>query len=118
MRARMLTLVGMGLVVVVGLVGSTQVGLMGQTAGAQADASLRTPWGEPDLFKGFGRKSSIHPWSGRNVMETVSSSRTKRTPRRIMSEHGCFWHRRPAKETDVQRQVVRMTSPARIATRT
>ena len=49
MRARILTLVGMGLVVVVGLVGATQVGLMGQTAGAQADTSLRTPWGEPDL---------------------------------------------------------------------
>ena len=49
MRARILTLAGIGLVVVLGLVGSTQVGLMGQTAGAQADASLRTPWGEPDL---------------------------------------------------------------------
>ena len=49
MRARILTLVGVGVAVVVGLVGSTQIGLMGQTAGAQADASLRTPWGEPDL---------------------------------------------------------------------
>ena len=49
MRARTLTLVGVGLVVVVGVVGFTQVGLMGQGAGAQADASPRTPWGEPDL---------------------------------------------------------------------
>jgi hypothetical protein len=49
MRARIITLVGVGLVVVVGVVGFTQVGLMGQAAGAQADASLRTPWGEPDL---------------------------------------------------------------------
>ena len=49
MRVRILTLVGAGLVVVVGLMGFTQIDLMGQTAGAQADTSLRTPWGEPDL---------------------------------------------------------------------
>ena len=48
MRGRILTLVGAGLVVAVGLLGSTQVGLMGQTAEAQTDASLRTPWGDPD----------------------------------------------------------------------
>ena len=33
----------------VGLLGPSQVGLSGQTAGGQADASMRTPWGEPDL---------------------------------------------------------------------
>jgi hypothetical protein len=49
MRARVLTLVGVGLVVIVGLVGSTEVGLMGQAAEVQADPSLRTPWGDPDL---------------------------------------------------------------------
>ena len=37
------------LVVSVGLLGATQIGLSGQTAGSQADASIRTPWGEPDL---------------------------------------------------------------------
>jgi len=50
MRAKMLALVGIALVpiVVMGLL--TQVGLMGQVAtGTQSDASLRTPWGEPDL---------------------------------------------------------------------
>ena len=52
MRAPMVTLVGIALVLmaVVGLLRFTQVGLMGQTAtGTQSDASLRTPWGEPDL---------------------------------------------------------------------
>ncbi len=37
------------LVVVVGLLGATGSGLSGRTAGSQADASIRTPWGEPDL---------------------------------------------------------------------
>ena len=37
------------LVVAVGLLGATRIGLSGQTAGSQADASIRTPWGEPDL---------------------------------------------------------------------
>ena len=37
------------LVVVVGLLGATGTGLSGQTAGSRADASIRTPWGEPDL---------------------------------------------------------------------
>ena len=36
-------------VVVVGLLGATGSGLSGQTAGSRADASIRTPWGEPDL---------------------------------------------------------------------
>ena len=49
MRVRTLTVVGVGLVVAIGLVWGTQVGLIGQTAGTQAGASLRTPWGEPDL---------------------------------------------------------------------
>ena len=51
MSARMLTLVGIAaLVVVVGLLRFSQVGLMGQTTtGTQSDSSLRTPWGEPDL---------------------------------------------------------------------
>ena len=48
MRVRILTLVGAGLVVVVGVMSSTQVGLMGQAAGAQGDTSLKTPWGAPD----------------------------------------------------------------------
>ena len=49
MSARMLTLVGIAaLVVVVGLLRFSQVGLMGQTTtGTQSDSSLRTPWGEP-----------------------------------------------------------------------
>ena len=37
------------ILVAVGLPGASQVGLSGQTAGGQADASTRTPWGEPDL---------------------------------------------------------------------
>ena len=37
------------LVIAVGLLGATRIGLSGQTAGNQADASIRTPWGEPDL---------------------------------------------------------------------
>ena len=37
------------LVVTVGLLGATRIGLSGQTAGSRADASIRTPWGEPDL---------------------------------------------------------------------
>ncbi len=37
------------LVVAVGLLGATRIGLSGQTAGSRADASIRTPWGEPDL---------------------------------------------------------------------
>lgn len=49
MRVRTLTVVGVGLVVAIGLVWGTQVGLIGQTVGTQAGASLRTPWGEPDL---------------------------------------------------------------------
>ena len=52
MRARMFPLVGVALVlmVVVGLLSLTEVGLRGQTAtGTQLDMSLRTPWGEPDL---------------------------------------------------------------------
>ena len=52
MRAPMLTKVGIALVlvVVVGLLNFTQVAVMGQTASrTQSDASLRTPWGEPDL---------------------------------------------------------------------
>ena len=36
-------------VVVVGLLGATGTGLSGQTTGSPADASIRTPWGEPDL---------------------------------------------------------------------
>ncbi len=37
------------IMVAVGLLGASHVGLSGQTAGGQADASTRTPWGEPDL---------------------------------------------------------------------
>ena len=37
------------LVVTVGLLGATRIGLSGQTADSRADASIRTPWGEPDL---------------------------------------------------------------------
>ena len=37
------------LVIAVGLLGASQVGLSGQTTDSQADASIRTPWGEPDL---------------------------------------------------------------------
>ena len=37
------------LLVTVGLLGATRIGLTGQTAGSRADASIRTPWGEPDL---------------------------------------------------------------------
>ena len=37
------------LVVTVGLLGATRIGLSGQTVGSRADASIRTPWGEPDL---------------------------------------------------------------------
>ena len=52
MGARILTLVGFALVlmVVVGLLSLAQVGLKGQTAAeTQSDGSLRTPWREPDL---------------------------------------------------------------------
>ena len=37
------------LVVTVGLLGATRIGLSGQTADSRADATIRTPWGEPDL---------------------------------------------------------------------
>ncbi len=37
------------LVVAVVLLGAAPIGLSGQTAGSQADTSVRTPWGEPDL---------------------------------------------------------------------
>ena len=37
------------LLVTVVLLGATRIGLTGQTAGSRADASIRTPWGEPDL---------------------------------------------------------------------
>ena len=37
------------LVVTVGLLGATRIGLSGQTADSRTDASIRTPWGEPDL---------------------------------------------------------------------
>ncbi len=37
------------LLVAVVLLGATRIGLTGQTAGSRADASIRTPWGEPDL---------------------------------------------------------------------
>ena len=52
MRTRLLEFIGVAvvLVVVVGLLNLTQVGVAGQTAtGAQAVSSLRTAWGEPDL---------------------------------------------------------------------
>ncbi len=51
MRTRQFAAAGAvsALVVVVGLLGATRIGLSGQTAGSLADASIRTPWGEPDL---------------------------------------------------------------------
>ena len=51
MRTRQFAAAGAvsALVVTVGLLGATRIGLSGQTAGSRADASIRTPWGEPDL---------------------------------------------------------------------
>ncbi len=52
MRVRMLGVFGavVVLAVIAGLMNAAQVDLAGQTApGAQSDASLRTPWGDPDL---------------------------------------------------------------------
>ncbi len=51
MRTRQFAAAGAvsALVVTVGLLGATRIGLSGQTADGRADASIRTPWGEPDL---------------------------------------------------------------------
>lgn len=52
MRTRTIGFTGgaIGIAVALGLFALTQAGVAGQTAGrAQADSSLRTPWGEPDL---------------------------------------------------------------------
>ena len=51
MRTRQFAAAGAvsALVVTVGLLGATRIGLSGQTADSRADASIRTPWGEPDL---------------------------------------------------------------------
>ena len=52
MRAPMAALVSiaLGLMAVVSLLRFTQIGLIGQTAtGTHSEASLRTPWGEPNL---------------------------------------------------------------------
>ena len=52
MRVRMLGVFGAAVVlgVIAVLMNATQVAVAGQTtSGATADASLKTPWGEPDL---------------------------------------------------------------------
>ena len=51
MRTRQFAAAGAvsALVVTVGLLVATRIGLSGQTADSRADASIRTPWGEPDL---------------------------------------------------------------------
>ena len=51
MRTRQFAAAGAvsALVVTVGLLGATRIGLSGQTADSRADASIRTPWDEPDL---------------------------------------------------------------------